>query len=130
MKEAEDKEPLIAGRVYFAPPDYHLLIEKEKLIGLSIDPKVNYSRPSIDVLFETAADVYAERLAAVILTGANDDGTAGCEAVRSCGGIIIAQDPSSAESKVMPESVIKRVGADYILAIDEIAELLNKLSGE
>lgn len=125
--ECEDKEPLSAGMVYIAPPNYHLLIEKDRSIGLSVDPKVNFSRPSIDVLFETAAEVFTDELAAVVLTGANNDGTAGSLKIKEYGGIVIVQDPATAESEMMPGSVIESAGADYILPLCEIGPFLNVL---
>jgi len=130
VKEGEDKELLMPGYAYIAPPDYHLLLEKDHTIGLSVDPKVNYSRPSIDVLFETAAEAYAGELAAVVLTGANSDGTMGCCKIKEYGGIIIVQDPVSAEVETMPRSVIDNAGADYILPLAEIGPFLNKLVKE
>ena len=127
VKEADDKELILPGFVYIAPPNYHLLLEKDHSIGLSVDPKVNFSRPSIDVLFETAAEAFAGELAAVVLTGANGDGTMGCRKIKEYGGIIIAQDPETAEVDVMPKSVIDNVGADYILSLSEIGIFLNNL---
>jgi two-component system chemotaxis response regulator CheB len=130
IKECEDKEPLLPGKVYLAPPNYHLLFQRDCTIGLSVDPKVNYSRPSIDVLFETAAEVFTDELAAVILTGANSDGTLGCRKIKEYGGMIIAQDPETAEVAMMPASVIENVGADFILPLYEIGTFLNKLVKE
>ena len=130
VKEADDKEILIPGFIYIAPPNYHLLIEKNGTFGLSVDAKVNFSRPSIDVLFETAAEAYLDNTVAVVLTGANGDGTAGCRKIRDFGGLIIVQDPETAEAKTMPASVIRHVGADYVLSLNEIIQLLSKISGE
>ena len=125
--EAEDKMPIAAGTIHFAPPDYHLLIERGPSLSLSADDPVNYSRPSIDVLFETAADVYRSRLAGVILTGANADGAAGLEAVHRAGGIAIVQNPELAQVPTMPAAAQKRVAADYVLPLDGIAALLRTL---
>lgn len=124
IREAEDKEPIEAGTVYFAPPDYHLLVERNRQIALSTEEPVHYSRPSVDVLFESAADVYAERLLGVILTGANEDGAAGLHAIHRAGGVTVAQRPDSAKVPLMIVSALQRNPADYVLSLPEIAELL------
>ncbi len=128
VREAEDKEPIEPGTVYFAPPDYHLLIEKNRRIALSADEPVHFSRPSIDVLFESAADVYGERLLGIILTGGNEDGSAGLHAVHRAGGITVVQQPDSAKVPVMVVSALQRAPADFVLSLPEIAELLAGLS--
>jgi len=127
VKEAEEKELLKPGCVYFAPPDYHVLIESDRTISLSNEEKVNYSRPSIDVLFETASWAFANRLIGIILTGANWDGAAGSEIIKKSGGIIIVQDPKTAAVPRMPESVIERLKPDYILPVEEIGHLINRI---
>lgn len=127
VKEAEEKEVIRPGFVYVAPPDYHVLVEEDRTISLSNEEKVNYSRPSIDVLFETAAWVYRHRLIGIILTGANWDGAAGCEIIRKHGGLVIIQDPKTAAVARMPESVIERIKPDYILTLPEIGELINRI---
>ena len=127
VKEAEEKESLKPGHVYFAPPDYHLLVESDKTISLSNEEKVNYSRPSIDVLFETASWAFGNKLIGVILTGANWDGAAGCELIRKSGGMVVVQDPKTAAIARMPESVIERIKPDYVLPLLEIGPLLNKI---
>lgn len=127
VKEATDKEQICQGTVYLAPPNYHLLIEEDFSITLTVDEKVSYARPSIDVMFETAARAYQQRLVAVILTGANNDGTAGAAVVKEFGGKVIAQDPASAYIATMPESVITNVGADLVGNLIEIAEAINLL---
>ncbi len=127
VKEAEEKEILKPGHVYFAPPDYHLLVESDKSISLSNEEKVNYSRPSIDVLFETASWAFGNRLIGIILTGANWDGAAGCELIRKSGGMVIVQDPKTASIARMPESVIERLNPDYVLPLKEIGHLINKI---
>lgn len=127
VKEAEEKESLKPGHVYFAPPDYHLLVEADKTISLSNEDKVNYSRPSIDVLFETASWAFGKRLIGIILTGANWDGAAGCELIKKCGGLVIVQDPKTASIARMPESVIERFMPDYVLPLAEIGPLINKI---
>lgn len=127
--EAGDKEPVVPGTVTFAPPDYHLLVDGS-LLSLSADELVNFSRPSIDVLFESAVDVYAARLMGIILTGGNDDGAAGLDAIRRAGGITVVQQPETAQTSLMPESALQRGAADFVLTIDGIAALLRGLDGE
>ena len=122
VKEAEDKEPAKPGVVYCAPPGYHLLIERDKTFALSCDEKVNYSRPSIDVLFESAAAVYGKKLIGVIMTGANADGANGLHAVKNKGGLALVQDPGSAEVSFMPQAALERTKVDYILDIPQLVE--------
>ncbi len=126
LKEAEDKEVIIPGRVYLAPADYHLLIEAG-CFALSTEAPVSYARPSIDVLFESAADAYGNRVIGVILTGASDDGTQGLLRIKAHGGSAIVQDPSTAESPTMPKAAIKSVPVDWILPLRDIAPLLVNL---
>jgi two-component system chemotaxis response regulator CheB len=128
VKEAEDKMRVEPGTVYFAPPDYHLLIDEGPQLALSIDELVHFSRPSIDVLFESAADIYAERLMGIILTGANDDGAAGLAAVHRAGGVTLVQEPGSAQAPLMALAALKRTAADFVLPLEEIASLLNVLA--
>lgn len=125
--EAVDKEPVRPGTVYFAPPDYHLLIDEGPCLALSADELVNYSRPSIDVLFESAADAYGARLLAIILSGANEDGTAGLAAVHAAGGITIVQQPDSAQVKQMVVSALNRNPASYVLDLAGISGVLRTL---
>lgn len=125
--EAQDKEPVRPGTVYFAPPDYHLLIDAGPTLALSSDELVNYSRPSIDVLFESAADVYGPRLLGIILTGANEDGAAGLAAVSDAGGITIVQQPHSAQVKPMVLSALKSNPTSHVLALEDISALLATL---
>jgi two-component system chemotaxis response regulator CheB len=120
IREAEDKEPLTAPGVYLAPPDYHLLLEPGGL-ALSVDDPVSFSRPSIDVLFESAADVYGAGVLAVLLTGANHDGSRGLARVRAAGGVAIVQDPKTAESPEMPFAAIASGAVDTVLPLGEIA---------
>ncbi|HEX9100757.1 MAG TPA: chemotaxis protein CheB, partial [Polyangia bacterium] len=103
--EASDKEPLVGGRVYLAPSDYHLLVD-EGCLALSVDARVYQARPSVDVLFESAADVYREGVIGVLLSGASADGTAGAQRIKARGGTVVAQDPRSAESPIMPGAAI------------------------
>jgi two-component system, chemotaxis family, protein-glutamate methylesterase/glutaminase len=122
--EASDKEPLAGGHVYLAPADYHLLVDEGRL-ALSTDARVCHARPSIDVLFESAADVYREGVVAVLLTGANADGTAGSLRIKRRGGAVVAQDPRGAESPFMPQSAISAGVVDRVLPLEEIAPYLN-----
>jgi two-component system chemotaxis response regulator CheB len=127
IKEADEKEKIENGKVYIAPPNYHLLIEKDRTFSLTVDKYVNYSRPSIDVLFESAAEVYAGKLIGVILTGSNNDGTNGIKRVKECGGLTIIQNPETAESAFMPKSAIAAIKPDYVLSLEGISELLINL---
>ena len=124
IKEAEEKETILPDCVYFAPPNYHLLIEDDLTLSLSIDSKVNFSRPSIDVLFESAVDACAPKLIGVILTGANEDGAQGLRAIKQKGGIAIVQDPKTAESPYMPQAALNATPVDYVLSIEEIGRRL------
>jgi two-component system chemotaxis response regulator CheB len=128
VREAEDKEPVAPGTIYFAPADYHLLVERGPALALSVDPPVNFSRPSIDVLFESAADVYGRRLLGIILTGASEDGAAGLEAVFRAGGTTCVQDPSTAYSSLMTASALRRVSAHHVLGLPELANLLRTVT--
>lgn len=124
VKEAEDKEPLRAGTVYFAPPDYHLLVETENALALSSDEAINHSRPAIDVLFETAADAFGPAVTGIILTGANSDGARGLKAVGDAGGIAIVQAPETAEMAAMPTAALKAFPSAMTMTLDEIATYL------
>lgn len=123
MVEAEDKQPLEPGTVHVAPPDYHLLVERGWL-SLSTDAPVKYSRPSIDVMFESAAASFGERLVALVLTGASDDGTDGARAVRRYGGTVMVQDPATAEQAIMPQSVIDAGVADRVVALEQVTDVI------
>jgi two-component system chemotaxis response regulator CheB len=123
VTDVNDKDPIEPGRVYLAPPGYHLLIEPGHF-SLSTDPPVQYARPSIDVLFESAADVYRERLIGVVLTGANEDGAAGLARIKRLGGVAVVQDPRSAERGEMPSAAISATSADAILPLEEIGPFL------
>ena len=127
VKEAEDKELIQAGTAYFAPPDYHLLIEEDFTLSLSNEEKINYSRPSIDVLFQTAVWAYESQLIGVILTGANNDGAAGLSQVNAAGGFTIIENPKTALVKSMPQAAMSQSKADLILNLDKIGAQLNKL---
>lgn len=128
VKEVEDKMPVESGTIYFAPGNYHLLVEPDKTLSLSTEARVNYSRPSIDVLFESAADTYTDRLVGIILTGANIDGTHGAARIKKLGGLIIVQDPATAEADTMPMSVIKHVQVDHVLPLNRIGNFVNSLN--
>ncbi|MDT4897362.1 MAG: two-component system, chemotaxis family, protein-glutamate methylesterase/glutaminase [Acidobacteriota bacterium] len=123
--EPNDKEKLEPGHVYLAPRDYHLLIEKS-IFALSTESPVAFARPSIDVLFESAAAIYHERVIGVILTGANSDGARGLAKIKAFGGLTVVQDPKSAESPAMPEAAIQMTAVDCILPLPQIAPFLNE----
>jgi two-component system chemotaxis response regulator CheB len=127
VREAEDKEPVIPGTVYFAPPNYHLLVDAGPQLALSADDLVNHSRPSIDVLFDSAAQVYREHLLGIILSGANEDGAEGLAAVHEAGGLTVVQEPQTAQSSAMILSALERRPADLVLDLAAIAELLQRL---
>jgi two-component system, chemotaxis family, protein-glutamate methylesterase/glutaminase len=122
VREAQDKEPVMPGTVYFAPPDYHLLVDSGPTLSLSVDEPVHYSRPSIDVLFESAAYIYGPRLAAIILTGANEDGAQGLATVRAAGGITLVQTPETAHVATMPAAALARGPADFVLTLEQLAQ--------
>ena len=124
VKEAEEKEALLPATIYVAPPGYHLLIEDDRSFSLSVDAKVSYARPSVDVLFEAAAAVYGERLVGVILTGANHDGAAGLRAIAAAGGLCLVQEPASAEARAMPEAALQACPQARSVALDELATIL------
>ena len=127
VSEARDKEPVGTGHVYLAPADYHLLVERDETLSLSVDEKVNWSRPSIDVLFESAARVWGRALVGVILSGANSDGAAGMQAIKAFGGLTIAQSPQSCKQATMPQAVLDRHAAERVLNPEEIAAFLARL---
>lgn len=126
VSEAEDKQPIRERHVYLAPADYHVLIDQRSL-ALSMDEPVLYARPSIDVLFESAADAYAQRVIGLILTGASADGAQGLAAIKARGGCTVVQEPAEAECRVMPEAAIAATPVDYVLTIAAIAALLIRL---
>ncbi|MEH2084548.1 MAG: chemotaxis protein CheB [Nostoc sp.] len=126
IHEVEDKEEILPGHIYIAPADYHLLVEPGHF-ALSTDEPVSYARPSIDVLFESAADVYTEEVIGVILTGANQDGKQGLKKIKARGGITIVQEPATAESDIMPEAAISAIEVDWILTLLNIASQMVKL---
>lgn len=127
VKEPNDKEPIMPGFVYMAPPNYHLLIEEDACFALSVDSKVNFSRPSVDVLFYSAVDCYGAGTIGVVMTGANSDGSRGLAQIKAHGGLAIVQDPKEAQVSEMPEAALQLIKPDYILPVVEIAKLLNNL---
>lgn len=130
IKQADEKEPIKAGCVYIAPPDYHLLVERDMTLSLTSDELVRYSRPSIDVLFESAAEVYRDALIGIVLTGASNDGSAGVEAIAKHGGLTIAQEPSSAEYSYMPKAAIDTNKVKHVWTLPEIEKFLLKISND
>ncbi len=128
IKQADEKENIRGGVVYIAPPDYHLLIEEDQTFSLTTDNPVRFSRPSIDVMFESAAYAYKEHLLGIILTGANSDGAAGIELVSDCGGTTIAQHPLDAQFATMPEAAIKTGKISHIYTLKEIQQFLLKIT--
>lgn len=127
LKEAHDKDAIAPGTVYFAPPDYHLLVDAGPRLALSVDAPVHFSRPSIDVLFESAADQYGERLLGILLSGANEDGARGLQAIAAAGGLVVVQDPASASMPAMPQAALARVAVPHVLPPAGIADLLAHL---
>lgn len=123
-----DKEPIVTNNAYLAPPDYHIMVGQQKEIELSIDAEVNYSRPSIDVLFETAAEVYQNNLLGIILSGANYDGAQGIINIHNNGGETIAQEPGEAPYSYMPSAAIRTGHVHKILNLDQIIDRINQLN--
>jgi two-component system, chemotaxis family, protein-glutamate methylesterase/glutaminase len=130
VREAQDKEPVAPGTVYFAPANYHLLVDQGPQLALSVDDLVHHSRPSIDVLFESAADLYGTRLLGIILTGANEDGAEGLAAVHARGGMTVVQDPQTAHSPQMGRAALQHLIPDLVLSLAEIAALLGTLGAK
>ncbi len=127
VKMAEEKEMAQAGVVYLAPANYHLLVEDNQSLSLSVDEKVNFARPAIDVLFESAADAYGARLVGVVLTGANNDGSKGLRCIKEYGGLAVVQDPQTAEAPSMPEAALAACEVDHVVPLAEIGAFLNTL---
>ena len=128
VKEADEKEDIQAGVIYIAPTDYHLLIENDHTFSLDYSEKINYSRPSIDATFESAAAVYKDKLVCMLLSGSNADGVQGLQAVKDFGGIAVIQDPRSAQIAYMPAQAAENVKIDFTLSIKDTAEFINLLS--
>jgi len=127
--EVSDKQPILPRHVYVAPPDYHLLVEPG-FFSLSIEGRVMYARPSIDVAFESAADAYRERVIGIVLTGANADGAAGLARIKAVGGVAIVQDPRTAVAAAMPEAALVATAADAVLPLSELGQFLRGLACE
>lgn len=127
VKQIEDKIRLQPGHVYVAPGDYHLLFEKNGLLSLDISEKVHFSRPSIDVSFESAADVYGKHLTGLLLSGANADGTKGLLAIKEAGGVIAVQKPETAEVSYMPHHALVEAKPDYVLDVSEMADFIKSI---
>jgi two-component system chemotaxis response regulator CheB len=124
VREVEDKEPVAAATVFVAPPNYHLLIERQRTFALSIDAPIHFSRPAIDVLFESAAEAYGEHLLAVLLAGANEDGARGVGRVKARGGTVIVQEPASTHAPEMPRAALRTASVNGVLAPPAIAAFL------
>jgi two-component system, chemotaxis family, protein-glutamate methylesterase/glutaminase len=127
LVEVDDKEPIRDGHVYVCPPNYHLLVEGDHF-ALSTDAPILYARPSIDVLFESAAESFRESVVGVLLTGMSKDGAAGLKRIKEVGGYVVVQDPDGAEGHIMPRSAVNTVSVDRILPLQEIAPFLTALS--
>jgi two-component system chemotaxis response regulator CheB len=127
VNDVKDKEVILPGRIYLAPANYHLLID-QGTFALSTEAPVHYARPSIDLLFESAADTYGKRAIGVVLTGASRDGAQGAAAIKARGGLVVVQQPETAESRVMPEAAIAATEVDEVLPLFGIATFLVRLS--
>lgn len=128
VREADERASIAAATVYLAPPNYHLLLESDGSLSLSADPHVSFARPSVDVLFRSAAEAFGAGVAGVILTGANFDGAAGLKEIKTHGGLAIVQDPADAEYAQMPLAALAATPVDHILPLAQIAALLCKLT--
>lgn len=126
--EVKDKMPIIDNTIYFAPPAYHVLVEKNKNFSLTQEDPVHYSRPSIDILFESASEAYGEKLCGVLLTGANNDGAEGLQMIQKRQGCTVVQDPKSAEAAYMPQSALSLIQPNFVGDITQISDFLNKLN--
>ena len=127
VKEAEEKEVILNNTIYIAPADYHLLIEQDRTLSLDYSEKINYSRPSIDITFQTASEVFKDQLAVLLLSGANADGAEGVEIANNNGALIAIQDPSSAMVPFMPQQALKKVKTELVLDVDAIGSFINQL---
>ena len=128
VKEADEEERPTGGRVYLAPANYHLMVEPDGRLGLSADPPVNFSRPSVDVLFETAAEAFGEGLIGVVLTGAGMDGSRGLKRIKEMGGLAVVQDPDDAAADSMPRHAMAAVPPDHMVTLSTLPQLFIKLS--
>jgi len=128
VKIVEDKVPLVPGCIYVAPSNYHLLFEKNDTLSLDISEKINYSRPSIDVSFESASEIYGEALVGILLSGSNTDGTYGLKAIKAAGGTIVVQNPTVAEMPFMPHNAILNTNPDFVLDNQQILEFISAIN--
>lgn len=128
VKPVEDKVPLLPGFIYIVPSNYHLLFEKNETLSLDTSGKVNYSRPSIDVSFESAAEVYGETLVGILLSGSNTDGTAGLIRIQALGGTIVVQNPLAADMPFMPNHAIQKTVPDFILNNEELLKFITSIN--
>lgn len=130
VEKVEDKVSLRPGCIYVAPSDYHLLFEKNNYLSLDVSEKVNYSRPSIDVSFESASVAFGNECIAILLSGANSDGTEGLKAIQKAGGRVVLQNPDNAVMPFMPQSALSTMTPDYVLEIPEILAFINSIDAE
>ena len=128
VREADEKQFIEGSTVYIAPAGYHLLVEEDRTFSLSVDPRVQYARPSIDVLFDSAADAFGPNLVGVVLTGANADGSQGLKKIKTVGGMAVVQNPDTAEASEMPRKAMEITAVDYVMALEEIGQLLAGLN--
>jgi len=128
VREAEEKQPILKGNVYITPADYHLLIEDNKTISLDYSEKVNYSRPSIDVTFQSAAEVFKQELVCILLSGSNADGVEGLKCVNKLGGLVVVQNPETAIMPYMPQQAMSNAKPNVVLNSFEMADFINKLN--
>jgi two-component system, chemotaxis family, protein-glutamate methylesterase/glutaminase len=128
VREAQDKEPISVGNAYVAPPDYHLLVEKDGTLALSSDEPIFYSRPALDVLFESAADAYGPAVVGVVLSGASGDGAKGLQSIEQAGGVAIIENPDTAYASIMPQAALNACSGAKIFSLDQLAEYLKSLS--
>lgn len=127
-REAEDKEPIVPGTIFVAPPDYHMLVETPLSLALSVDDPVNFSRPSVDVLFESAAEVFGPAVIGVVLTGASSDGARGLGAIGRAGGATVVLRPDLAFSPTMPDAAREACPGALVLSLEEIADFLKEVA--
>lgn len=130
IREIQDKEPVLPGNVYIAPANKHLLFNNNKQFSLTDDPPIHYSRPSIDVCMNSAAENFGSKLIGILLTGANSDGASGMKSINDAGGVTLVQDPNDAEISVMPQAAIERFNPSYILSADKIIRFIENLASE
>lgn len=128
IKEVEEKEPILPGVIYIAPADYHVLIEEDQTFSLDYSERVNFSRPSIDVTFRCASDVYGSELVCLLLSGGNADGVEGLAYVKEQGGVVVVQDPASAEVPYMPQHAVMQVAVDFVVPAGEIPTFMKGLA--